>query len=104
MIRNRKKLRDVNTNKLRITVFKSTKNISAQLCRKDDWMTCFEKTSDWISIALDSFHDHKSGYVFVVNAAGVQVDAMIYDDSDYDGDWNAIWLSQVNIHEKGWEQ
>ena len=52
-------------------------------------MTCFEKTSDWISIALDSFHDHKSGYVFVVNAAGVQVDAMIYDDSDYDGDWRA---------------
>ena len=30
-IRNRKKLRDVNTNKLRITVFKSTKNISAQI-------------------------------------------------------------------------
>ncbi len=30
-IRNRKKLRDVNSNKLRITVFKSTKNISAQI-------------------------------------------------------------------------
>ena len=30
-IRNRKKLRDVNTNKLRVTVFKSSKNISAQI-------------------------------------------------------------------------
>ncbi len=30
-IRNRKKLKDVNTSKLRITVFKSTKNISAQI-------------------------------------------------------------------------
>ena len=30
-IRNRKKLKDVNTNKLRITVFKSSKNISAQI-------------------------------------------------------------------------
>ena len=30
-IRNRKKLKDVNTNKLRITVFKSLKNISAQI-------------------------------------------------------------------------
>ncbi len=30
-IRNRKKLRDVNTDKLRITVFKSSKNISAQI-------------------------------------------------------------------------
>ena len=29
--RNRKKLKDVNNNKLRITVFKSTKNISAQI-------------------------------------------------------------------------
>ena len=30
-IRNRKKLKDVNSNKLRITVFKSSKNISAQI-------------------------------------------------------------------------
>ena len=30
-IRNRKKLIDINTNKLRITVFKSSKNISAQI-------------------------------------------------------------------------
>ena len=30
-IRNRKKLKDVNTNKLRVNVFKSSKNISAQI-------------------------------------------------------------------------
>ena len=30
-IRNRKKLKDVNSDKLRITVFKSSKNISAQI-------------------------------------------------------------------------
>ena len=30
-IRNRKKLKDVNTDKLRVTVFKSSKNISAQI-------------------------------------------------------------------------
>ena len=30
-IRNRKKLKNVNSNKLRITVFKSSKNISAQI-------------------------------------------------------------------------
>ena len=30
-IRNRKKLKDVNTNKLRISIFKSSKNISAQI-------------------------------------------------------------------------
>ena len=30
-LRNRKKLRDVNVNKLRMTVFKSSKNISAQI-------------------------------------------------------------------------
>ena len=30
-IRNRKRLKDVNTNKLRISVFKSSKNISAQI-------------------------------------------------------------------------
>ena len=30
-IRNRKKLKDVNTNKLRLSVFRSSKNISAQI-------------------------------------------------------------------------
>ena len=30
-IRNRKKLKDINTNKLRISVFKSSRNISAQI-------------------------------------------------------------------------
>ncbi len=36
-IRNRKKLKDVNTDKLRVTVFKSSKNISAQII--DDKMS-----------------------------------------------------------------
>ena len=34
-IRNRKKLRDVNVNRLRVTVFKSSKNISAQIINDD---------------------------------------------------------------------
>ena len=45
-IRNRKKLKDVNTNKLRITVFKSLKNISAQIIDDKKQTTLFSASSN----------------------------------------------------------
>ena len=44
-LRNRKKLKDVNTNKLRITVFKSLKNISAQIIDDNESKTLVSASS-----------------------------------------------------------
>ena len=49
-IRNRKKLKNVNSNKLRITVFKSSKNISAQIIDNKTKLPYFQyyKEPMWI--------------------------------------------------------
>ena len=78
------------------------KKIAQHLCRREDWMQCFENTSDWFTFDLDPLHSHNSGYIFAVNAAGVQLDALVVDDIDYDGEWNGIWFSEVSITDYGW--
>ena len=78
------------------------KDIAQHLCRRDDWMQCFENTSDWFTFDIDPLHNHNSGYIFAVNAAGVQLDALVIDDIDYDGEWNGNWFSEVSINHDGW--
>ena len=78
------------------------KDIAQHLCRRDDWMQCFENTSDWFTFDIDPLHNHNSGYIFAVNAAGVQLDALVIDDVDYDGEWNGNWFSEVSINHDGW--
>ena len=77
-------------------------SINKVLSRKDDWERAFSDQSDWFSIEFDSKHDHQSGYVFSVNASGVQLDAMTFLDSDYDLEYNAVWESKVSIDKEGW--
>tara|TARA_Y100000996_G_scaffold146508_1_gene112821 strand:- start:2685 stop:5333 length:2649 start_codon:yes stop_codon:yes gene_type:complete len=78
----------------------SPDSIMQRLSRKDNinpWL------SDWFSIEFDSNHDHESAYRFVVNASGVQLDGMIYGDSEFDLEYNAVWDSEVQIDEYGWK-
>ena len=77
-------------------------SIRGALSRKDDWDRAFSDQADWFSIEFDSKHDHQSGYLFAVNASGVQSDAILYLDSDYDIEYNSIWKSEVSADEEGW--
>ena len=75
-------------------------SIMQRLSRRDGidpWL------SDWFSIELDSNHDHESAYRFAVNASGVQLDGMIYGDSEFDVEYSAVWESAVQIDEYGWK-
>jgi len=74
--------------------------LSKNICRRDNWMQCFEKSSDWFVFDVDINHSHNSGYVFGVNAAGVQIDALILNDLDYDSSWDGIWTSKVLIDDE----
>ena len=76
--------------------------IVKRLAQRDDWPGGFDDVSDWFSIDFDSRHDHQTAYVMVVNASGVKLDAMVFDDRDYDSDWNAVWDAEVNIDAQGW--
>ena len=71
--------------------------ISRQLSRRDQ-----DAEADWFSVFLDPHHDHLTGAVFRVSAAGVQSDGIIYNDTSIDDSWDAVWASAVTVDDAGW--
>jgi hypothetical protein len=58
--------------------------------------------ADHFALFLDAHHDHLTGAVFEVSAAGVQSDKIIFNDSWDDESWDAVWESAVTVDEGGW--
>ncbi|HYU43958.1 MAG TPA: DUF5916 domain-containing protein [Vicinamibacteria bacterium] len=71
--------------------------IIRQLSRRDD-----VAEADSFSLFLDPHHDHLTGVEFQVSAAGVQRDAVIYDDNFESDAWDAVWQSAVTVDAQGW--
>lgn len=79
--------------------------IQETLGRRDEYTQ-----ADWFAISIDSHLDRKTAFLFAINAAGVQYDALRAEDVDEDagpgggGDksWNAIWYSSVRVTSNGW--
>jgi hypothetical protein len=47
--------------------------------------------SDRFMVYLDPFHDHRSGYYFGINAAGVLYDGTLFNDGWDDDSWDSVW-------------
>ena len=58
--------------------------------------------ADRFSIFFDPHHDHLTGVEFRVSAAGVQKDAVIYNDVYQDDTWDGVWESAVGLDVSGW--
>ncbi|WP_257459350.1 carbohydrate binding family 9 domain-containing protein [Archangium lipolyticum] len=58
--------------------------------------------SDRVKVLLDTTHDHRTAYVFSVNAGGVQEDGLHYDDQNYTADWDGVWDGAAGRFEGGW--
>jgi len=71
--------------------------ILAELVRRDRY-----SNSDNISVYLDPYHDHQSGYQFQMNAAGVLRDVQLSYDTDSDLSWDAVWNGATKIQPWGW--
>ena len=71
--------------------------ISARLGRRDSRLD-----SDRISINLDPYHDHQTGYWFSVYASGVQNDGSLSGRRGGDETWDGIWEAKTTIHDQGW--
>jgi hypothetical protein len=71
--------------------------ISAQLTRRDE-----ESPSDWVGVGFDSYHDRRTAFVFLVNAAGVKRDIYFYDDNNEDTSWDAVWDVATSRDPEGW--
>ena len=67
------------------------------LSRRDD-----QTPSDQVIVMIDSYHDRRNGYEFVVNPAGVKADYAIYNDGNEDNAWDAIWEVATQVDSLGW--
>jgi hypothetical protein len=72
-------------------------SVSRRLSNRDD-----EADADQFAVLLDPRHDHLTGVIFVVSAAGVQRDVAISNDTNEDGSWDAVWHSAVAADAGGW--
>ncbi len=71
--------------------------IRALLTRRD-----VDAPADAIVVAFDSYHDRRTAYTFQLNAAGVQRDTLVFDDSSSDDTLDAVWTGDVAMTATGW--
>ena len=70
--------------------------ILKELCLRDQ-----TSNSDLFKIFIDSYKSGLNGFLFSVNAAGVQSEAVV-SNNDEDEEWNAVWESEITIDQNGW--
>ena len=59
---------------------------------------------DRFEIVLDTFHDHRNAYHFIVNPRGTQYDALITDEGkDVNTEWDERWRAETRIDAQGWQ-
>jgi hypothetical protein len=72
--------------------------IGRRLARRDE-----EIDADWISVRIDSYHDHQTAYEFTVSAAGVKIDILQYNDGrEEDVSWDVVWEAETAVTDSGW--
>ncbi len=71
--------------------------IRGLLTRRDE-----ASQSDWVTVAIDSYADHRTAFVFMLNAAGVQRDLLVFDDTQEDVSWDAVWSGAATRDATGW--
>ncbi len=72
-------------------------SIMALLSRRDE-----RTQSDYIRVIVDSYHDKRTGYQLMVNPAGVKRDLYLYNDTNEDISWDAVWDVKTSIDSLGW--
>jgi Domain of unknown function (DUF5916)/Carbohydrate family 9 binding domain-like len=59
-------------------------------------------SSDRVNVAIDSYHDRRTAFVFGLNPASVQYDEIIFDDVSSDLSWDAVWSGAASVSADGW--
>ena len=74
--------------------------ISRRLNRRDSFSTF----NDAFFVLLDSYHDHRTTFVFGVTASGERRDAITTNDGDggLDGGYDPVWAAATSIDSLGW--
>jgi hypothetical protein len=75
----------------------SPDSIAAQLTRRDQ-----SGHSDYFYVALDSYFDRRTAFVFGLSPAGVKHDMLIFNDTQQDRGWDAVWDGAARVDSLGW--
>ena len=74
-------------------------SILATEYRRDDLLL----NDDTFAVMLDTFHDHRNGFVFRTNSLGTKFDAVITDEErNLNLEWDEKWQTAAGSNEKGW--
>ena len=57
---------------------------------------------DTVAIVLDPYGDHRTGYLFQINAVGARLDGMIAGPEEPKLDWDGIWDARTQRSAHGW--
>jgi hypothetical protein len=71
--------------------------IKASLSKRDD---CGD--DDYIGVIIDTFNDQQSGYIFVCNPLGVQMDGTLNQDGNGDVSLDLVWQSAGRLDGAGY--
>jgi hypothetical protein len=52
---------------------------------------------DWVALALDTFHDRRRAYLFIVNPHGVQLDGITTEGQNDDYSFDTVWHSEGRL-------
>src|SRR6266436_5643347 len=74
------------------------RRIAVHTMRRDGVMT----GDDTVSIVLDTYGDHRTGYFFQINNAGARADGLISDPQSASLDWDGIWDARTSRTPDGW--
>jgi hypothetical protein len=81
-------------------VMRDQSPISTRLGRRDGFLM----DTDWLTISLDSYNDHRTGFKFEVNPSGVRGDEALSGGQDRHGDssWDPVWEARTHVNDNGW--
>lgn len=74
------------------------KRISIHTMQRDGDMA----GDDTVSVVLDTYGDHRTGYFFQINAAAARVDGLISRSESASLDWDGIWDARTARTSDGW--
>jgi hypothetical protein len=58
--------------------------------------------NEHIAIILDTYHDRRNGFLFLVNALGGMLEEAFFDERNPSRDWNTVWDAKTSRFEQGW--
>jgi hypothetical protein len=61
-----------------------------------------EFVGDMIGINLDSYRDYRTGFEFTVTAWGQKINLILFNPSNWDVNWNAVWKAKTGLEDSAW--